>query len=279
MFATTFAWLMKIFGKILLFGEYAILEGGNALSVPSPQHFGELKLSASSPKELESHIHLSEFANYLEKNYSQYFGLTTLEADLRQKLFFESNIPQGYGVGSSASVVAAFLKQYGKAIPETLEEKKELFGAIESHFHGKSSGLDVLVCYENAPVLIQNSRLKIEHSIHPSDYTKFELIDTKEIGLTSKQVSMFKGQNSKFKEHFRNEYVDFTNRAIDYFLMGVEEKMFAEMKKLSNFAFENMPFAIPDSFKPQWEASLNDSNTVMKLCGSGGGGFVIKYSL
>jgi mevalonate kinase len=270
---------MKIFGKILLFGEYAILEGGNALSVPSPTHFGELKLSASSPEELESHIHLLDFSNHLERNYSQYFDITTLEADLHQKLYLQSNIPQGYGVGSSASVVAAFLKHYGKSIPETLEEKKELFGAIESHFHGKSSGLDVLVCYENAPVLIQNSRLKIEHSIHQSDYTKFELIDTKEIGLTSKLVSEFKGQNSKFKERFRKDYVDSTNRAIDYFLMGNEEKMFAEMKKLSRFAFEHMPFTIPDSFKPQWEASLDDSNTVMKLCGSGGGGFVIKYFL
>jgi mevalonate kinase len=105
------------------------------------------------------------------------------------------------------------------------------------------------------------------------------LIDTKEIGLTSKLVSEFKGQNSKFKERFRKDYVDSTNRAIDYFLMGNEEKMFAEMKKLSRFALEHMPFTIPDSFKPQWEANLDDSNTVMKLCGSGGGGFVIKYFL
>ncbi|MFY0674645.1 MAG: hypothetical protein JXQ87_14695 [Bacteroidia bacterium] len=270
---------MRVFGKILLFGEYAILEGGNALSVPSPNHFGELKLSASSQKELESHIHLLEFANFIEKHFTAYFDITSLEADLHQKLFLQSNIPQGYGVGSSASVVAAFLKNYGKAIPETLEEKKELFGAIESHFHGKSSGLDVLVCYENSPVLIQNSRLKIEHSIHHSDYAKFELIDTNEIGLTSKLVSEFKGQNSRFKECFRKEYVESTNHAIDYFLMGNETKMFGEMKKLSLFAFEHMPFTIPNSFKTQWKASLNDDKSVMKLCGSGGGGFVLRFAL
>ncbi|MGB0432272.1 MAG: mevalonate kinase family protein [Bacteroidia bacterium] len=270
---------MRVFGKILLFGEYAILDDSNALAVPSTNYFGELKLNANTPLQLDSHVHLLSFANFLETKFQPYFDITSLEADLHQKLYFDSNIPQGYGVGSSATVVAAFLKRYGKAIPETLEKKKALFGDIESHFHGKSSGLDVMVCYENAPVLIQNSRLKIEHSVHENDYCKFELIDTKEIGLTSELVNEFKGQNSKFKECFRKDYVNSTNRAIDYFLMGNEAKMFAEMKKLSLFAFEHMPFTIPDSFKPQWEASLNDENTVMKLCGSGGGGFVLRYAL
>ena len=45
-----------------------------------------------------------------------------LKADLDRKLYFDSNIPQGYGVGSSGALVAAFYDRYAleKLIPRTI---------------------------------------------------------------------------------------------------------------------------------------------------------------
>ena len=40
------------------------------------------------------------------------FDWEALEKDLAQKMYFDSSIPQGYGVGSSGALVAAIYDQY-----------------------------------------------------------------------------------------------------------------------------------------------------------------------
>lgn len=269
--------MKRIFGKILLFGEYALLEDGNALSLPYPALGGTLKTEASTQKQLESNGHIRAFTKHLEAHYPNYFNMEALQkAVYENQLYFDSNIPLGYGVGSSGALVAAFLHAYGKNIPESLEEKKALFGAIESHFHGKSSGLDVLVCYENKAVRIEQSTLQIEHGINEVLFSSFELVDTKALGLTSSMIENFKSQGSNFKEHFVSDYVTASNLALSCFLNGDAKGLFDATKRLSHFTFHEMPWTIPDSFKAQWRDSLTSEDTAFKLCGSGGGGFVLK---
>ena len=84
-------------------------------------------------------------------------------------MFFDSSIPQGYGVGSSGALVAAVYDKYafGKiTVLENLTKEKLLhlkavFSLMESFFHGKSSGLDPLNSYLSLPILI-NSKDHIE---------------------------------------------------------------------------------------------------------------------
>ena len=65
--------------------------------------------------------------------------------------FFKSNIPQGYGLGSSGALVAAFYDRYAKK-----KILKNIFSEMESYFHGESSGVDPLNCYLGSPILIKS---------------------------------------------------------------------------------------------------------------------------
>ena len=92
-----------------------------------------------------------------------------------QEWYFDSSIPQGYGVGSSGALVASIYDQYAAdkiTILENLTRDKLLnlkaiFSLMESFFHGKSSGLDPLNSYLSLPILI-NSKTNIEPAGIPS---------------------------------------------------------------------------------------------------------------
>lgn len=269
--------MRDIFSKLLLFGEYAILRGGNALALPYQPLSGRLMLDPETEDSLLSHENIKKFAAYLEDQFYENFDFDLISRDISNGLYFESNIPQGYGVGSSGALIAAFLTAYNKNLPETPSERKNLFAEIENYFHGSSSGLDVLVCYENVPIFIENEQIeKIE--LNNSLFDKISLLDTGTTGLTSQMVERFKSQDQNFESRFAQEFIPAANSSIQYFLEGNEEALFAEMKKLSFFTFNHMPWTIPDSFKPQWKDSLESAQTALKLCGSGGGGFVIAFN-
>ena len=84
-------------------------------------------------------------------------------------MYFDSSIPQGYGVGSSGALVAAIYDKYAtdkitvleNLTREKLLKLKIIFSKMESFFHGKSSGLDPLNSYLSLPILI-NSKDNIE---------------------------------------------------------------------------------------------------------------------
>ena len=83
------------------------------------------------------------------------FDFEKLQADVDNGMYFDSSIPQGYGVGSSGALVAAIYDKYAinkvtvleNLTREKLLKLKQIFSAMESFFHGKSSGLDPLNSY------------------------------------------------------------------------------------------------------------------------------------
>jgi mevalonate kinase len=103
------------YAKILLFGEYGIIKDSKGLSIPYNFFRGALIIPHSETEiTKKSHSKLLSFADYLRTIDSKIvsFDWTSIEKDLSQKLFFDSSIPQGYGVGSSGALVAAFYDRY-----------------------------------------------------------------------------------------------------------------------------------------------------------------------
>ena len=92
------------------------------------------------------------------------FDITKLKKDIEKGLYFDSSIPQGYGVGSSGALVAAIYDKYASdkitvlenLTREKLLKLKTIFSRMESFFHGKSSGLDPLNSYLSLPILINS---------------------------------------------------------------------------------------------------------------------------
>ena len=146
------------YSKILLFGEYGIIKDSKGLSIPYNFYNGALKIDENkSDKTKDSNSNLKRFADYLnslqiEQPELVSFDIESLNADISKGMYFDSSIPQGYGVGSSGALVAAIYDQYAQdkitvlenLTREKLLKLKSIFGEMESFFHGKSSGLDPL---------------------------------------------------------------------------------------------------------------------------------------
>ena len=132
------------YAKILLFGEYGIIKDSKGLSIPYNFFKGALKTNASSsPEAKKSNAALSRFAEYLDElqqTEDVCFDLETLKKDISEGLYFDSSIPQGYGIGSSGALVAAIYDQYAydkitvleNLTREKLLKLKAIFGKMES---------------------------------------------------------------------------------------------------------------------------------------------------
>ena len=143
------------YSKILLFGEYGIIEDSKGLSIPYNFYKGALKIpNKKNSISKSSNDILKDFLNYLKQRKIN-LDLVKFASDLDKGLYFDSSIPKGYGIGSSGALVAAIYDKYAfekitvleNLTQEKLLRLKKIFSDMESFFHGKSSGLDPLNSY------------------------------------------------------------------------------------------------------------------------------------
>ena len=281
------------YAKILLFGEYGIIKDSKGLSIPYNFFRGALKIPQSETEiTKKSHSKLLSFADYLRTIDSKIvsFDWTSIEKDLSQKLFFDSSIPQGYGVGSSGALVAAFYDRYAadkitvleNLTTEKLQKLKAVFSTMESFFHGKSSGLDPLNSYLSLPILI-NSKTNIEPAGIPSQKEgkgAVFLLDSEQVGETEPMVNIFmnKMKNEGFRKMLNEEFAIYTDACIDNFLHGNVSSLFGNVKKLSKLVLANFKPMIPSAFHKIWEQGIQTNDYYLKLCGSGGGGYILGFA-
>lgn len=119
------------YAKILLFGEYGIIEDSQGLTLPYSFYKGSLKFSDLKEEfEVSSNASLKKYSKYLQNLVlPEGFELNVKKfvADIDKGLIFESTIPQGYGVGSSGALVAAIFEKYSKEkYPAELISKDQL---------------------------------------------------------------------------------------------------------------------------------------------------------
>ena len=285
------------YSKILLFGEYGIIKDSRGLSIPYNFFKGALK-KASNPegKALESNENLKLFAEYLEQIQEESpelisFDLEGLKADLEEGMFFDSSIPQGYGVGSSGALVAAIYDRYAfdkitvleNLTREKLLKLKEIFSRMESFFHGKSSGLDPLNSYLSLPILI-NSRDNIESTSIPSQNLEGKgavfLLDSGTVGETAPMVQIFmeKMKNEGFRNVLKDQFIRYTDACVEDFISGNVKSLFGNIKKLSHVVLDHFSPMIPKEFHQLWKQGIETNAYYLKLCGSGGGGYILGFT-
>ncbi len=281
------------YAKILLFGEYGIIENSQGLTLPYSFYKGCFKFSALELEfEKKSNESLKKYWEYLAKlELPEQFrlDLSALKKDIENGLFFDSNIPQGYGVGSSGALVAAIFDRYSvvQHKPEEigkneLKELKKVFGELESFFHGKSSGIDPLICYMNLPILIENKENvgRVEIPEENEGKGAIFLIDSGVVGETGPMVQIFfeKLKNEGFRKTLKEEFIKYNNACIQSFLNKEMTPFFKNMKALSKWAYEHFRPMIPDSVFNAWKKGLDTNAYYLKLCGSGGGGYILGFT-
>ena len=114
----------KFFSKILLFGEYGIIKNSKALVIPYKKYYGSLKFSSKLDNvQKDSNINLKQLSKYIKNNefVSNKINTLKLDSDIENGLYFESTIPESYGLGSSGAVVAAIYESYKHEVGIDLE--------------------------------------------------------------------------------------------------------------------------------------------------------------
>ncbi|WP_431110251.1 mevalonate kinase family protein [Winogradskyella poriferorum] len=282
------------YSKILLFGEYGIIKDSKGLSIPYNFYNGALKVDENPSEEaLKSNESLKRFASYLESLDKDLvsFDVDKLKEDVDSGMYFDSSIPQGYGVGSSGALVAAIYDKYAKEKITVLEnltrEKllklKAIFSEMESFFHGKSSGLDPLNSYLSLPILI-NSKDNIEATGIPSQSTEGKgavfLLDSGIVGETAPMVSIFMEnmKNEGFRSMLKEQFIKHTDACVDDFLKGDIKSLFRNTKQLSKIVLNNFKPMIPNQFHELWKKGIETNDYYLKLCGSGGGGYILGFT-
>lgn len=288
------------YAKILLFGEYSIMCDSMALSVPYTHFKGELSFindDKYTDQEFaaESNRSLKLFYLFLKEQKDSGaliidFDLTKFKQDIEAGLYFESTIPQGFGLGSSGALVASIYEKYainrikhnGNLTREEFARLKSIFSQMESFFHGVSSGMDPLNCYMRNPLLIKPDHL-IQPVGIPRVFSKnggIFLINTGLPGKTGPLVSKFFDwcKNEQFLNAVKNEMIPLTNASIEAILKGEIGEFFKNLKVLSRFLLQNLKPMVPSAFFDVWQKGLDTGTYYLKLCGSGGGGFLLGFS-
>lgn len=281
-FGTTFH------SKLLLFGEYGLMYGAMALAVPFHMFGGRLAFGAEERNEASTNEIRKLVAHLRVKGSEQKLhfplDLVQLESDLGKGLYFSSNIPQQYGLGSSGALVAALFNQY--AFPAEMgsnlspEILKSNFAILESFFHGRSSGLDPLISYLNRPLLIDSEKQIVPLEF---DYTEagiaMALIDTHTTGATGPLVQHFINlfNFQEFETDFEQKFVPSNNACIESLLQGDHAGFFLNLERLVRFEVYHFHEMIPAGFHRLISHALC-RKIYVKLLGSGGGGFLIAFA-
>ena len=289
----------RLNSKILLFGEYSVLHNSMALVLPCDRYYGQLNFCTSETDTkyaVQSNEYLKKFSGFVAGNLDENFVLEVkqFEQEIAKGLFFQSNIPQGYGLGSSgALVVAIFLRYLKKAkgvkddlkgmTIEKVQKLRQSLGQLESFFHGTSSGLDPLSIILNEPILYKNHKEVLATQLPTKDEAGKNVVFLLNTGIARSTLGLMNRFNllykdPVFRDKFNNELVKITDDSINNFLNNQTAQFYQNLGKLSQFQLDEMAYLIPTPFEKLAKQGLENGDYFLKICGAGGGGFMLGFT-
>ncbi|MAW07921.1 MAG: mevalonate kinase [Halobacteriovoraceae bacterium] len=276
--------------KILLFGEYTVIRKSNALAIPFELFEGRLLFKKSNAGNgLVIDQELLAFSKYLKDIDIPFSGchldVDSFSFDVSQGLSFSSSIPRGFGVGSSGALCSAIFQRYAQAplsVLDNPQKMKVIFSLMENHFHGESSGIDPLISFYAKPILMDRKKDLQLIDILPPHKGEGEmfLLNTGRARRTEPLVSLFleKCKSPDFISTLDEKLIPVNDKCIEHFLDGNFDALLKCYAELSTIQFEYFKDMIPKLFRPIWERGLESERYYLKLCGAGGGGFLLGFS-
>ncbi|MGM0475448.1 MAG: mevalonate kinase family protein [Bacteroidota bacterium] len=271
--------------KIMLVGEYGVVAGGSALTIPFHRFTTKVRSLSDIPTGKQPDAEMSGkvlegLYHYLrdlpEHSFHAGPDMELFSAGLN-RYWLDTDIPVGYGLGSSGTVSAAvydlFFPDAGKT---PLPLQKEDLALIESFFHGKSSGVDALTCHAGVPLYFQDPatihRVSLDLNSLPGGY-RFFLLDSGEKSDTGPLVRHFleRMKDPGFEAAIRNEYLPLNRKLIETLLGERDADIGMLVGLLSDFQFRYFRKMIPEKMADAWIEGQLTNHYYLKLNGSGGG--------
>lgn len=277
---------MNFPSKLLLFGEYTVLQGSSALAVPFPAFGASWERSAELSPEERQVASLQSFCEYLELQCDSLIDSRRFHKEIEEGLFLRSDVPLGYGLGSSGTLVAAVAHRFGKAGAFPSDDNglllKHLAG-MEGHFHGSSSGIDPLVAYLGQPLTMKNGLPPQSVTVPAYEYGSgaIFLVDTQSPRNTAALVTQYhqrRAAEDSFEKITSGPLAELHNAAIQYMLLREVEQLLNSVAEISVLQMQHMEDWIPFPQRSSWAAGLESGIFSLKLCGAGGGGFLLGFT-
>ena len=273
----------RYYSKVILFGEYSMIFDATALMIPLKRFSAQWRFASHllAQGAAASNVSLQRFADYLstENAFNNVFDLQRFNHELYYNLFLDSNVPSGYGLGSSGTLVAAVYDAYAKQKTDDPLQLKALFSKMESYFHGSSSGIDPLQCYLGKPFKITPNGVELLSDDFLNKDIHICLIDTKIKSNTKPLVDKFKKQRNDvdFLKRFQKEYVPQVKSCIDTMISGDNDLFFKSLKQLTKGQLDFLRPMITDNTLALFTAD-HGFHFGVKISGSGGGGYVLGFT-
>ena len=273
----------RYYSKVILFGEYSMIFDATALVIPLKRFSAQWQFpqSRNLASSLPSNQSLKQFCKYLSENQelSNLFDFQSFDKDLNGGLFLASNVPSGYGLGSSGALVAAVYDRYAIQKTEDYLQLKTCFGQMESYFHGSSSGIDPLQCYLGQPFRITPKGAQILSDEFLKKDIRICLIDTKIKSNTKPLVEHFKAQREtpEFLSRFQAAYSPNIKTCIETMISCDKDLFFKSLKQLAKGQLQFLRPMITDNTLDLFTSDY-DFNFGVKISGSGGGGYVLGFT-
>ena len=258
--------------KIILFGEYTAIERAPVLAMPWNRFNGQWTYDWN-----ETYASgLLEFVDYLSVHTSAFIDHERLRTAVQKGLKFESNIPQGYGLGSSGALVAAVFKNFQLTdIPTwNMSTLQSNLGLMESFFHSSSSGVDPLIAFLKQTIRLEQGQAE-EVQIPNSILSKIKLLDSGIKRDAGPLIAGYKAKrtNSDFLKLLNLDLIPAVEDIIEAALAGDSESFQKSFISISHAQWEGFQAMIPESIKPIWKKGLDSGDYALKICGAGGGGY------
>ncbi|MGD8621507.1 MAG: mevalonate kinase [Anaerolineales bacterium] len=167
-------------GKIILFGEHAVVYGRPAIAVPLPSIRATVEVDALPPKDrsgiliqspaLDLSFLLSEVGSENPLGLAVHLTLQTLQVTYpaNMRITIRSDIPLSAGLGSGAAVTVAMVRAICRHFSRSLgdEQISKIAYEVEKLHHGTPSGVDNTVISYEMPVYFQRGKPVERFSIH-----------------------------------------------------------------------------------------------------------------
>ncbi len=268
----------KYFAKVLLFGEYTVLYGGNALAAPLKNLYATWE-RVDSPESTFTSL-IKDWCTYIDERKLPLNTKLILD-DWDKGYRFVTDVPTGYGIGSSGILTAIFYDLYRtEETPNDIRLVKETLGKIESFFHGQSSGLDPLISYKNSMYMINNDHVEHISKIDLQDFNVY-LLDSGVNRSTVQWVNAFKNKSKsdlQFHSGVTSTLTDLVHKAINICKGEVSGDLEIAIKQISYYQREAWSWMIPVSTLSKWDNITATGNSYVKFCGAGGGGYFLVFS-
>ena len=226
---------------------------------------------------------LSDYCSYLSNHCSTFLNIPLLESWI-DSYTISTDIPIGYGLGSSGALTAAIydIAHHSNSKDEStsnLTELQRMLGLMESFFHGKSSGFDPLISYLQMPILRKEGELDIllPDAVNLPVYCY--LLDSGRGRSGKDMIAKFLERYDSNKNRI-DQLCELNNKVIDQSMTRARAgEFYKNVKYISSLQQEVMYYMIIDDVKSYWLEGLQSDDYYLKICGAGGGGYYLVFSM